>query len=171
MGKKYGKIRDEGDVMNKEDVCCPRFDPTSWDEKTFEWNNKKFIKAQVHTFLHMPLNFGRTIKNLDEQIRNAGATIPDSMALSDHTSKWNMDVYLAVDKEIPSLDNTTVSGKFFSKVYEGPFKDTGKWCTDFEHLAKRKGFQIAKWYMWYTTCPKCAKKYGKNYVVIIAQVQ
>jgi len=24
--------------------------------------------------------------------------------------------------------------------------------------------------MWYTTCPKCAKKYGKNYVVIIAEV-
>jgi hypothetical protein len=25
-------------------------------------------------------------------------------------------------------------------------------------------------YMWYTTCPKCAKKYGKNYVTIIAQI-
>ncbi|MEI6577635.1 MAG: EFR1 family ferrodoxin [Bacteroidota bacterium] len=24
--------------------------------------------------------------------------------------------------------------------------------------------------MWYTTCPKCAKKYGKNYVVLMAQV-
>ncbi len=23
---------------------------------------------------------------------------------------------------------------------------------------------------YYTTCPKCAKKYGKNYVVILAQV-
>ena len=23
---------------------------------------------------------------------------------------------------------------------------------------------------WYTTCPKCAKAYGKNYVVIIAEV-
>ena len=25
-------------------------------------------------------------------------------------------------------------------------------------------------YMWYTTCPKCAKKYGKNYVVILGQI-
>ncbi|WP_369688185.1 hydrolase [Anaerophaga thermohalophila] len=23
--------------------------------------------------------------------------------------------------------------------------------------------------MWYTTCPKCAKKYGKNYVAIVGQ--
>jgi len=25
--------------------------------------------------------------------------------------------------------------------------------------------------MWYTTCPKCAKVYGKNYVVTIAEVE
>ncbi len=27
------------------------------------------------------------------------------------------------------------------------------------------------WYMWYTTCPKCAKKYGKNHVVILGAVE
>ena len=118
----------------------------------------------------MPLNFGSVMKRLDEQIRNAGATIPEWVCLSDHTSKWNMDVYCAVDKEIPNMENTTLSGKFLSKVYEGPYKDTGKWCKDFEEYAKGKRVSISKWYMWYTTCPKCAKKYGKNYVVILAQV-
>ena len=81
-----------------------------------------------------------------------------------------MDVYLAVDKEIPDADNTTISGEFFSKVYEGPYRDTGKWCEDFEKLIISKNEIIEKWYMWYTTCPKCAKAYGKNYVVILAQV-
>jgi len=78
--------------------------------------------------------------------------------LSDHTSKWNMDVYLAVDKEIPGIENVTLSGEFLSKVYDGPFKETGKWCQDFEALARNKNLNIKKWYMWYTTCPKCAKK-------------
>ncbi len=27
-----------------------------------------------------------------------------------------------------------------------------------------------KQFMWYTTCPKCAKKYGKNYVAMVAQL-
>jgi hypothetical protein len=80
-----------------------------------------------------------------------------------------MDVYVAVDKEIPGMENITISGKFFSKVYEGPYKDTGKWCKDFEALVQSKNLSIKKWYMWYTTCPKCAKKYGKNYVVIIGK--
>lgn len=53
----------------------------------------------------------------DEKVRKAGATIQDGLGLSDHTSKWNMDAYLAVDKEVPGAENTTLGGKFLSKVY------------------------------------------------------
>jgi hypothetical protein len=42
---------------------------------------------------------------------------------------------------------------------------------EFETLTKSKGLIIKKDYMWYTNCPKCAKKYGKNYVVIVGQVE
>jgi len=155
----------------KDSICCPEFDPVPWDDKTFEWENKKFIKDKICTFFYMPLNYGSVMKRFDKTSKAAGAVIPDWLCLSDHTSKWNMDMYLAVDKEIPGAQNTTLSGKFYSKVYEGPFKDTDRWCKDFETLVKGKGLTIKKMYMWYTTCPKCAKKYGKNYVAIIAQVE
>jgi hypothetical protein len=82
-----------------------------------------------------------------------------------------MDVYLAVDREISGTENAALNGKFYSKVYEGPYQDTGKWCKDYEGLVKSKGYGIRKWFMWYTTCPKCAKKYGKNYVAIVSQVE
>jgi len=150
--------------------CCPQLNPELWDDKTFEWENKLFIKDKVCTLFYMPMNFGKVIRRLDAKVSKAGAQMPDWLCLSDHTSKWNMDVYLAVDKEIPDAENTKLTGKFYSRVYEGPFKDTGKWCKDFETQAKAKGYTISKWYMWYTTCPKCAKKYGKNYVVVIGQV-
>ena len=155
--------------MNEEE-CCPKFDPVPWDGKMFEWNEKKFIRARVSTFFNMPMNFGSVMKNLHEQVQAVHGIIPDWICLSDHTSKWNMNLYLAVDKEIPGADNVTLSGKFISKVYEGPFQNTGEWCKDFEQVASSKGIKISKWFMWYTTCPKCAKKYGKNYVVIVAQV-
>jgi len=151
--------------------CCPEFDPIPWDDKTFEWENKKFIKDNVFTLFYMPVNFGKVMKRLDEKVTREKATIPDWLCLSDHTSRWNMDLYLAVDKEIADAENTTLSGNFFSKVYEGPFKDTGKWCKDFEELARLKGYTIKKWYMWYTTCPKCARKYGKNYVVVMGLIE
>ena len=157
-------------TQSQQVECCPKFDSVPWDDKIFEWDNKRFIKDKVFTLFYMPMNFGSVMKRLDEKIRQAGAVILDGMWLSDHNSKWNMDLYLAVDKEIPNSDNTMLSGKFFSKVYEGSFKETGKWRKDFGDLAKSKGLDVKKYYMWYTTCPKCAKKYGKNYVVIVGKI-
>ena len=152
-------------------TCCPEFDPKPWDNQLFEWKNKKFIKDSVFTLFFMPVNFGKVMIRLNKVISDAGAEIPEWLCLSDHTSRWNMDIYLAVDKEIPGVANTSLSGKYFSKVYEGPFRDTGKWCKDFENVLKSKGLNQKKMYMWYTTCPKCAKKYGKNYVVILANIE
>lgn len=151
--------------------CCPKFNPGPWDEKILEWKNKKFVKDKVLTLFYMPVNFSKVMRELDVKVRNADATIPCGLCLSDHTSRWNMDVYLAVDKDIPDAENTTLSGKFLSKVYEGPFKDTKKWCDDFREYAEGQDLAIKKWFMWYTTCPKCAKKYGKNYVVVLGEVE
>ena len=153
-----------------EEECCPKFDPKPWACKSFEWKNKKFIKGKVFTLFFMPINFGSVIVSLNKKIEKANSKMQDWLCLSDHTSNFNMDLYLAVDKEIPDAENVTLSGKFLSKVYEGPFQDTGKWCKDFEAYAKSKNLIIKKQYEWYTTCPKCAKKYCKNYVVIIAEV-
>ncbi|MBU1706259.1 hypothetical protein KKG19_06095 [Patescibacteria group bacterium] len=156
--------------MNEEKICCPKFDPAPWDGKAFEWQNKKFIKDKVFTLFYMPMNFGGVMKRVYEKVEKAGITIQEGMWLSDHASKWNMDLYVAVDKEVAGAENVTLSGKFLSKVYEGNFKDTGKWTQDFENYAKGKGISVKKMYMWYTTCPKCAKKYGKNYVVLVGQI-
>ena len=155
----------------KETGCCPKFNPEPWDGKVLDWKDKKFIKDSVRTFMYMPINFGGVITRMMKKVDSAGAKTPDMMALSDHTSKWNMDLYLAVEKEIEGAENVTLSGKFLSKVYEGDFKDTGKWGDDFKKYAEAQGYKIKKWYMWYTTCPKCAKVYGHNYVITIAEVE
>ena len=154
----------------EKDICCPEFHPEPWDEKIFEWKDKKFIKDSVFTLFYMPVNFGPVIRRMNKQVDKAKAGVPDWMGLSDHTSKWNMDLYLAVDKEVPDAENTKLSGTFATKVYEGPYKDTGKWAKDFNSWCSNKGYTPVKYYMWYTTCPKCAKKYGKNYVVFVAQI-
>lgn len=155
----------------EKDICCPKFDPAPWEEKVFEWKDKKFIKDSVFTLFYMPVNFGSVMKKFDRTTKHANADTPDNMCLSDHTSKWNIDLYLAVDKEIPGSTNTTLSGTFVSKVYEGPYKDTGKWTKDFGVWCGKQKYKAVKQFMWYTTCPKCAKKYGKNYTVMMAEIE
>jgi len=154
----------------EETICCPKFDPAPWDQKILQWENKKFVKDRVFTLFYMPLNFGRVMKRFGKSLATARAEMPDYLCLSDQTSKWNMDLYLAVNKEIPGTENVTISGKFYCKVYEGPFQETGKWCTNFKSILNSKGYKYGKIYMWYTTCPKCAKKYGENYVVLLAKL-
>lgn len=155
----------------KESVCCPEFNAEEWHDKLFTWEGKMFIKDSVCTFNYIPLNFGWVIKRMMRKVENASASVPGNLCLSDHTSKWNMDLYLAVDQYVNDAEEVAVSGKFYSRAYDGPFNETDKWCKDFESKTIEKGLTIKKWYMWYTTCPKCAKKYGKNPVVIICRVE
>lgn len=159
------------DAGIKEFECYPPFYPLPWGDKMLAWDNKLFIKEKVFTCFYMSLNFGGAMKRLNARVEKAGATIPDWLCLSDHTSKWNMNLYLAVDREIHGTENVKLSGTFYSRVYEGDFNQTGKWCADLEVKANEKNLKIEHLYMWYTTCPKCAKKYGKNYTVIIAKIQ
>lgn len=154
--------------MEKE-TCCPKFDPALWDGRTFEWDRKLFIKDKVFTLFYMPMNFGGVMKRVFKKTEQVGAVVQDGLWLSDHTSKWNMDLYVAVDKDVADAENTTLSGKFLSKVYEGSYSSINKWCAEYDADAKSRNLIIVKQYWWYTTCPKCAKKYGKNYVVLVGQ--
>jgi hypothetical protein len=149
--------------------CCPPFDPAPWDGQIHDWQGKLFIKASIPTFFYVPIGFGTVMKRLDQLVRSVGGSLAGNLCLSEHVSRWRMDVYLAVGQEIAGADNVRLTGRFLSKVYEGPFSETARWCYDFEQVAKARGLAVSRWLMWYTTCPRCARKYGRNYVVIFGQ--
>jgi hypothetical protein len=66
--------------------------------------------------------------------------------------------------------NLTLSGTFLAKVFEGPYRDAGKWGEEIKLFVAAKAKQLCKLYFFYTTCPRCAKHFGKNYVVAFAEV-
>lgn len=150
--------------------CCPRFDPAPWDEKTLTWKQKRFVKDHVTSFLHIPLNYSAVMQRNLEPIEAAGALPQPRVILTDETSLWGADVYLESTKDIPSKSMAEISGTFLSKVFEGPYSNMKKWIAEMVEYAKRGNKAVRKLYFFYTTCPKCAKKYGKNYVVVLAQI-
>jgi len=150
--------------------CCDPFDPGPWQEKEITWTNKIFVKDHVASFLHMPLNFGqKVVKNL-ELIEKAGAKAHCQLMLTDEKSLWGADIYIDVSKDVPGAEMATISGTFLTKVFEGPYQNAGKWAQEMVKYVEGKGKKIKKLYFSYTTCPKCAKAYGKNYVVLFAKV-
>jgi hypothetical protein len=155
---------------DSETGCCPRFNPEPWDGKEINWKNKLFVKDHVRSIFHIPLNFGKVIVKNMEKIKATDALTPQPLMLSDEKSLWGADVYIAVSKDVPEAETEKISGTFLSKVFEGPYKDAGKWVKEMMKYVKSKGKESEKMYFFYTTCPRCAKSYGKNYTVLLAKV-
>jgi hypothetical protein len=118
----------------------------------------------------MPLNFGAVVTRDMKAVEDAGALAPEFLMLSDEKSLWGSDLYIAVSKDVPGREMARLSGTFLTKVFEGPYKNMGAWIKEMEAYVKSKGRHIKKMYFYYTACPKCAKIYGKNYVVILAEI-
>lgn len=154
----------------KTAACCPQFVPEPWQDKTVTWENKRFVRDRVTSFFHIPLNFGSVMKRNVIAIEAAGAKPATMIVLSDETSLWGADVYIAVTKDVPNAAMATISGTFLAKVFEGPYRNMRAWIEAMKTYVNASGKTLRKLYFYYTTCPKCAKKYGKNYVVILAQV-
>ena len=153
-----------------ETGCCPRFNPEPWDEKQVAFQDKLFVKDHVRSFFHVPLNFGKVMVRNMERISEAKALPPEPLMLSDENSLWGADVYIAVAKEVPGAEMVRISGTFMTKVFEGPYKNVRNWVQEMKAYVESKAKEVKKMYFFYTTCPKCAELYGKNYIVILAQI-
>ena len=121
------------------------------------------------------------------------------MILSECSSLWWSDVLVSTSKEyVEGAEVKMISGSFLAKAFEGDYSNIGKWVKemnalilevggsalegkeqekeveedgerlpDTEKVTKQKDDTI---YFYYPTCPKCAKKHGRNYVVIFAMI-
>ncbi len=150
--------------------CCEPFNPESWDNKEISWQDKLFVRDHVTSFFNIPLNMGRKIVKNMKLIKTAQAEAPHQLMLFDEKSLWGSDIYIDVARDVPGAQMGAISGTFLTKVFEGPYKNAGKWARDMMEYVAGKGKTCKKLYFSYTTCPKCAKAYGKNYVVLFAQI-
>jgi len=154
----------------KHTGCCDPFDPAPWQDKEVVWKDKVFVKDHVTSLFHIPLNMGKKVVKNMALIEKANAKAPYQLMLTDEKSIWGADIYIDVSKDVPGAKMATLSGTFLTKVFEGPYNNAGKWAKEMEEYVISKGKKILKLYFSYTTCPKCAKAYGKNYVVLFAQI-
>lgn len=150
--------------------CCPPFDPEPWQDRELTWDHKLFLADHVTALWHMPLNMGSKMTKNVKLMQTANAFSPDFLMLTDETSPWGSEIYLSVPHPISGTKMTELSGTFLTKVFEGPYRNAPLWYHAMQEYVKSKGKSLEKIYFNYTTCPKCARKYGKNYVVLFAQV-
>lgn len=160
------------DMSDNPTNCCPRFNPEGWDEQELHFKDKLFLKAKTKSIFHIPLNMGSVFPKTISDIENSHAQSEDEfIVLSYDPSAWSEEHYFAVTKDVPDHEMVHMTGDFLTKVFEGAYKNAPQWEKEMQAFVKGKGRQVKKTYFFYTTCPKCAKHYGKNYVVAVAEIQ
>jgi hypothetical protein len=155
---------------NAETGCCAPLDVALWDEQELTWQDKPFLKDHIRAFLHIPLNFGSVVTRDHAAIEAAEAYPERPFWLSDERSAWGSDLYTAIDGEVPGAEVERLSGTFLTKVFEGPYREARSWVREMGDFARGRGREVQKVYFYYATCPKCAKHFGKNQVVLVAKV-
>lgn len=160
------------DTSDNPTGCCPRFDPAGWDRQELHLREKLFVKATTRSLMHFPLNMGRVFSRTFTAIDKAGARpAVSAIVLSRDPSPWRGEHLFAVEKAVPGEEMARLSGEFVTKVFEGPYRDMPKWCRETEAYVASLGKHSGTIRYFYTTCPKCARQYGKNYVVAVAATE
>src|SRR6186713_3517430 len=111
-------------MTNNKEICCPPFDTKKWDHVEHSWSNRLFIKDSIPEVFHIPLpgSFEKVVTRMTEKAEhaNASAVPEDHLLLTHDPSPFKGELFLAVNKEVPGEENVRMSGKFISKVFDGP---------------------------------------------------
>jgi hypothetical protein len=151
--------------------CCPRFNPEGWDEQELHFHDKRFLRAETRALAHVPIDMGKVFSRVNTHMQEAGAFDPeDFIVLSRDLSPWAGEHYFSVAEPVPGEEMASLSGDFITKVFEGPYREARHWHDQMAELARARGAEPGRIFFFYTTCPKCAKAYGQNYVVGVAEL-
>jgi hypothetical protein len=162
-------------MNNSTQNCCPELNVEKWDKKTIQWEQKRFIKVTMPTLFHMPLPsmLGKKMMKLHELAVKENATIEDvseALILFRDPSAFKSEIYYAVTKEVPGADNCEISGNFESVVYDGSYNKVPVFMKEMDSYLKQTGKTAKDYYIHYAYCPKCAKNYGHNYMILFARI-
>ncbi|SMO45320.1 hydrolase [Fodinibius sediminis] len=151
--------------------CCPRFKPEGWDLQELHFKDKLFVRVETKSLFHIPVNMGQIFSKTFKAIEEANAMDGDQFViLTNAPSPWKSEHYFAVAKAVAGQELVKLNGSFLTKVFEGPYSRAPQWEEQTKASVRERGKTARKIYFFYTTCPSCAKFYGKNYVVVFAEV-
>ncbi len=162
--------------MKTQEECCPEFESEKWDKKTFSWESKPFIKETIPTFFHLPFppTIGKKVTKMHGLAEKSDATIPDkkdALILFHDPSAFKSEIFYSVTKEVDGATNTSISGSFFTEVFDGAYNNIPEYIKEMDKHLREKGQKALDYYVHYAYCPKCAKEYGHNYMVLFALVK
>jgi len=159
-----------------KEECCPKFNPKLWDNKNHNWKSKPFIIDSMPTFFHIPFTPMIGIKmsklwNLAKESKKISPNKDKILILFHDPSSFKSEILVSVTGNVKEANNIKLTGNFFSKVYSGEYNEVPKFIKMMSEYLSNQGKNAKDFYIHYAYCPKCAKKYGNNYMIFFAKIK
>ncbi len=162
-------------MNNQSDECCPKFNPENWDETTLNWENKLFIKESIPAFFHIPLPtmIGKKVTKMYKLVvaSEAGPPKEEFLLMFRDPTPFRSELYMSVTKAVEGAENTSLTGEFEAKVFDGPYSAAPKFVKVMQTYLAGKAKKAKDYFIHYAYCPNCVKKYGHNYAILFAEVE
>ena len=72
------------DISDNPTNCCPRFNPSGWDERELHFKDRLFVKAKTRSIFHIPINMGSVYPKTFEAIKKEHADSKDEFIVLSH---------------------------------------------------------------------------------------
>ena len=152
-----------------ETGCCAVPNLADWDRVVVEFDDQSFVRLHTRSVMHVPVDMSRVMAALDASARESGVAMPPerAMVLSRELSAWKAEQLYAVTAPVAGADNVRLDGRFACVAFEGPYRRVSTWMSEAREYARSQGEPGDETYVFYTTCPRCAKHYGSNNVIVL----
>ncbi len=162
--------------MSKDvNECCPIFNPKKWDKKTYNWENKLFIRESIPAFFHIPFipMISKKMIKMIHLADEADANLEDDaemLILFHDPTAFKSEIYYSVTKNVEGADNYPISGTFVAGVFDGPYNKVPVFMKEMDRYLAGENKKAKDYFVHYAYCPKCAEKYKHNYMILFARV-
>lgn len=94
----------------------------------------------------------------------------DVLILFRDPSAFKSEIYFAVNKDVKNANNVSLSGTFATRVFDGPYNSIPVHIKTMEKQLSEQNKKATDFFVHYAYCPKCARKYGHNYMILFAKL-
>ncbi len=153
-------------LIEDEDNCCTKINPSHWDRKLFDFSNLNFVRIKSSLIFHVPYRLHKVIKEVKTIIKHQESKY---LVLTQNASMFSSTHFMHVKSQNRMYKHHRIKGVFRAYVFEGEYKNIPKWKQSIKKEWAMKGLSIKEQFVYFTSCPNCAQKLGYNYVVIFTR--
>ena len=152
------------------DSHCPILEARDWDRRFWDWKDKPFYAATYWSIMHIPLNLDAVVRKAVADIRERNLMSEPIITFTREETMFHSTILISIREGTDELPVETLTGRYYSRLFEGGYGDTGKHMGEMRADLGKQGLKPGELLLYHATCPVCVEERGAAQTVVFARV-